>query len=77
VRRSGSPACGVGKSTLAFAVEAALLARGRPAYVLDGDNVRRACAPTGLRRGRPPENVRRVAEVARLFADAGTVRSSR
>jgi bifunctional enzyme CysN/CysC len=69
---TGLPASG--KSTLAFAVEAALLARGRPAYVLDGDNVRTGlCSDLGFGADDRRENVRRVAEVARLFADAGTV----
>lgn len=63
---------GSGKSTLTRALEARLHARGVRVYVLDGDNVRH-----GLNRdlGFAPEdrteNVRRVAEVARLMADAG------
>ncbi|CAA9494731.1 MAG: Adenylylsulfate kinase [uncultured Solirubrobacteraceae bacterium] len=69
---TGLPASG--KSTLAFAVEAALLARGRAAYVLDGDNVRTGlCSDLGFGADDRRENVRRVAEVARLFADAGTL----
>ena len=69
---TGLPASG--KSTLAFAVEAALLAGGRPAYVLDGDNVRTGlCSDLGFGADDRRENVRRVAEVARLFADAGTL----
>src|SRR5580698_299147 len=65
---------GSGKSTLAAAVEESLVASGRPAYRLDGDNIRSglnsdlAFTPEG--RG---ENVRRVAEVALLFADAGLI----
>lgn len=65
---------GSGKSTLAMAVERRLFARGMNVYVLDGDNVR-----SGLNRdlGFAPadrtENIRRVAEVAALFADAGTI----
>ncbi len=65
---------GSGKSTVAYAVEEALVARGIAAYVLDGDNVR-----MGLNRdlGFSPEdrteNVRRVGEVCRLFVDAGLV----
>lgn len=63
---------GSGKSTLAFELEHALVQQGYPAYVLDGDNVRH-----GLNRelGFSPqdrhENIRRIAEVARLLNDAG------
>ncbi|MFQ5557978.1 MAG: adenylyl-sulfate kinase [Acidimicrobiales bacterium] len=65
---------GSGKSTLAFAVEERLVSRGVLAYVLDGDNIR-----FGLNRdlGFSPsdrtENIRRIGEVCRLFADAGVV----
>ncbi len=65
---------GSGKSTVAVALERALLERGRPAYRLDGDNVR-----LGLNAGLTfsaadrVENIRRVGEVAKLFADAGLV----
>ena len=65
---------GAGKSTIAMAVERQLFARGHFAYVLDGDNVR-----SGLNRdlGFSPEdrteNIRRVGEVAALFADAGAI----
>jgi adenylyl-sulfate kinase len=69
---TGLPASG--KSTIAFAVEAALQERGRSAYVLDGDNVRHGlCGDLGFSAEDRRENVRRVSEVARLFADAGTV----
>ncbi|HEU4976230.1 MAG TPA: adenylyl-sulfate kinase [Baekduia sp.] len=69
---TGLPASG--KSTIAFAVEAALIERGRAAYVLDGDNVRHGlCGDLGFSADDRRENVRRVAEVARLVADAGTV----
>lgn len=63
---------GSGKSTLAHAVEARLFSVGTRSYVLDGDNVR-----TGLNKdlGLSPEdrkeNVRRIAEVAKLMVDAG------
>ncbi|KQU81060.1 hypothetical protein ASE08_12430 [Rhizobacter sp. Root16D2] len=63
---------GAGKSTLAAALEHALLLAGRPVLVLDGDVVRE-----GLNRGLGfstadrEENVRRVAEVARLANEAG------
>jgi len=65
---------GAGKTTIAFALESYLVARGIPAYGLDGDNVR-----TGLNKnlGFAPEdreeNIRRVGEVAKLFADSGVV----
>jgi adenylyl-sulfate kinase len=69
---TGLPASG--KSTIAFGVEAALLAQGRTAYTLDGDNVRHGlCGDLGFDAVSRRENVRRVAEVACLFADAGTV----
>merc|ERR1712212_199826 len=65
---------GAGKTTISFALEEYLVARGIPAYGLDGDNVR-----TGLNKnlGFAPEdreeNIRRVAEVGKLFADSGVV----
>jgi len=65
---------GSGKSTIARALEARLVEDGRFAYVLDGDNVR-----YGLNRdlGFSPEdrreNMRRIGEVAHLFADAGCI----
>lgn len=69
---TGLPASG--KSTMAFAIEAALHEQGRAAYVLDGDNVRHGlCADLKFSPEDRRENVRRVAEVARLFADSGTV----
>ena len=65
---------GSGKSTVATAVEKVLLAAGRPAYVLDGDNIRHGLnADLGFTAEDRDENVRRVAEVGRLFADAGVV----
>lgn len=65
---------GSGKSTVAFAVERALVAAGRPAYVLDGDNLRHGLnGDLGFSAVDRSENVRRVGEVARLFADAGVV----
>jgi adenylyl-sulfate kinase len=63
-----------GKSTLAFALEHRLIAAGRACYVLDGDNVRH-----GLNRdlGFTPEdrseNIRRIAEVAKLMNEAGLI----
>jgi bifunctional enzyme CysN/CysC len=65
---------GSGKSSLAYALEKRLFDDGRLCYVIDGDNVRH-----GLNRdlGFAPEdraeNLRRVAEVARLFNDAGVI----
>ena len=65
---------GSGKSTVATAVEKALLGQGRPSYVLDGDNIRMGLnGDLGFTAADRDENVRRVAEVGRLFADAGVV----
>ena len=65
---------GSGKSTIAVAAEAELLRAGRPAYVLDGDNLRHGLnAGLGFSEADRDENVRRVGEVALLMADAGTV----
>jgi adenylyl-sulfate kinase len=63
-----------GKSTVAAAVEARLLAAGRPAYMLDGDNLRHGLnSDLGFSAEDRAENVRRTAEVAALMADAGVV----
>jgi adenylylsulfate kinase len=65
---------GSGKSTIAHALEARLHASGHASYVLDGDNVRH-----GLNRDLTfspedrTENIRRIGEVAALFADAGLI----
>jgi len=65
---------GSGKSTVAIAVERLLVARGQVAYVLDGDNLRLGLnGDLGFSAEDRTENVRRVGEVARLFADAGAV----
>jgi bifunctional enzyme CysN/CysC len=65
---------GSGKSTIASEVERRLLAAGRPAYLLDGDNLRHGLnGDLGFSAADRSENIRRVAEVARLFADAGAV----
>ncbi len=65
---------GSGKSTVAVEVERALVAEGRPAYLLDGDNVRHGLnGDLGFSAEDRAENVRRVGHVARLFADAGVV----
>ena len=65
---------GSGKSTIAVALEEHLLAAGRACYRLDGDNLRHGLnADLGFAEADRTENVRRVGEVARLFADAGLV----
>ena len=69
---TGLPASG--KSTIAVALEAALLGRGRAAYLLDGDNLRHGLnGDLGFTAADRSENVRRTGAVARLFADAGMV----
>jgi bifunctional enzyme CysN/CysC len=69
---TGLPASG--KSTLAAAAEARLLASGRSAYLLDGDNLRHGLnGDLGFSPEHRRENVRRTAEVAGLLADAGVV----
>ena len=63
-----------GKSTLAFTLEHALLKRNRLAYVLDGDNVRHGLNKNlGFTAEDREENIRRIGEVAKLFADAGFI----
>lgn len=65
---------GSGKSTVAVEVERLLVDRGRPAYLLDGDNLRQGLnGDLGFSAADRAENVRRVGEVARLFADGGVV----
>jgi bifunctional enzyme CysN/CysC len=65
---------GSGKSTVAAAVERRLTEQGRPAYMLDGDNLRQGLnGDLGFSAEERDENVRRVSEVARLFADAGVI----
>ena len=65
---------GSGKSAIAAATEERLIASGRWAYRLDGDNLRhRVCGDLGFNREDRAENARRVAELAALFADAGCV----
>jgi adenylyl-sulfate kinase len=69
---TGLPASG--KSTIAVAVEERLLSAGRPAYMLDGDNLRHGLnGNLGFSPEDRSENIRRTAHVARLFADAGVV----
>lgn len=65
---------GSGKSTVAAAMERLLVESGRPAYLLDGDNLRHGLnGDLGFGAADRDENVRRASEVARLFADAGLV----
>lgn len=63
-----------GKSTLAFALERLLIEAGHPCYVLDGDNVRHGLnSNLGFSAEDRSENIRRVAEVAKLMNDAGLI----
>ncbi|WP_149361781.1 adenylyl-sulfate kinase [Lolliginicoccus suaedae] len=65
---------GAGKSTLACELERALIEAGQPAYRLDGDNMRHGLnSDLGFTMADRSENVRRLAEVARLLADSGLV----
>lgn len=65
---------GAGKSTIANGVEKRLHALGRHCYLLDGDNVRHGLnKDLGFTEADRVENVRRVAEVARLMVDAGLI----
>src|SRR4029453_16378848 len=63
-----------GKSTIANLVEKRLYALGRHTYLLDGDNVRHGLnKDLGFKEADRVENIRRVAEVAKLMADAGLI----
>ncbi|HVS39413.1 MAG TPA: adenylyl-sulfate kinase [Gemmataceae bacterium] len=65
---------GSGKSTIAFTLEHALVSRGRLAYVLDGDNIRHGLNKNlGFSAADREENIRRIGEVAKLFADCGVL----
>jgi len=65
---------GSGKSTVANLIEKKLAVEGRHAYILDGDNVRHGLnKDLGFTEEARVENIRRVAEVARLMADAGLI----
>jgi bifunctional enzyme CysN/CysC len=65
---------GSGKSTIANLLEKKLHAAGRHTYILDGDNVRHGLnRDLGFTEEDRVENIRRVAEVARLMADAGLI----
>ena len=65
---------GSGKSTLAGNVESVLHKKGYKTYILDGDNLRLGLnSDLGFSKRDRAENIRRVAEVARLFNEAGTI----
>ena len=65
---------GSGKSTIAFTLEHALVQSGRLAYVLDGDNIRHGLNKNlGFSAADREENIRRIGEVAKLFADCGVL----
>lgn len=63
-----------GKSTIACILEQMLLAKQKPAYRLDGDNIRMGLNKNlGFTAEDRTENIRRIGEVAKLFADAGVI----
>jgi len=65
---------GSGKSTIAVVLEQVLLERGKHAYRLDGDNIRHGLNKNlGFSAEDRAENIRRIGEVAKLFADAGII----
>lgn len=65
---------GAGKTTVGFALEEYLVSHAIPCYSLDGDNIRHGLNKNlGFTSVDREENIRRVAEVAKLFADAGLV----
>lgn len=65
---------GSGKSTIANALDVALHKRGYHTFLLDGDNVRHGlCKDLGFSDDDREENIRRVGEVCKLFADAGLI----
>jgi adenylyl-sulfate kinase len=69
---TGLPAAG--KSTIASGVEVRLVDAGRPAFLLDGDNLRHGLnGDLGFDEGARTENVRRTAHVARLLAESGSI----
>jgi bifunctional enzyme CysN/CysC len=81
-RRNGHPGCivwltglsGSGKTTIATELERELFNLGKQSYVLDGDNIRHGlCSDLAFSPNDRRENIRRVGEVAKLFADAGNV----
>lgn len=65
---------GSGKSTLAFLLEHLLVEQNYKTYVLDGDNIRHGLnSNLGFSAADREENIRRVGEVSKLFADAGMI----
>ncbi|NTV95051.1 MAG: adenylyl-sulfate kinase [Thiobacillus sp.] len=65
---------GAGKSTLAHAVEEALHQAGSRTFVFDGDNVRHGlCSDLGFSVEDRTENIRRIGEMTKLFAEAGVI----
>lgn len=65
---------GSGKSTIAFTAEHELVSKGRLAYVLDGDNIRHGLNKNlGFSAEDRTENIRRIGEVGKLFADTGAI----
>lgn len=65
---------GSGKSTIAYTAEHALVENGHLAYVLDGDNIRHGLNKNlGFSPEDRTENIRRIGEVAKLFADTGVL----
>uniref|UniRef100_A0AAY4DA49 Uncharacterized protein n=1 Tax=Denticeps clupeoides TaxID=299321 RepID=A0AAY4DA49_9TELE len=65
---------GAGKTTVGFALEEYLVSHAIPCYSLDGDNIRHGLNKNlGFTSADREENIRRIAEVAKLFADAGLV----
>ncbi|GGK34534.1 adenylyl-sulfate kinase [Nocardia camponoti] len=69
---TGLPASG--KSTVAVALERALVSRKHVAYLIDGDNIRHGISDDlGFSPGDRAENIRRVGHLTRLFADAGVI----
>lgn len=80
VKRDASPVIwltglsGSGKSTIANELELALENKGVKSYVLDGDNIRCGLnSDLGFSDEDRKENIRRIAEVAKLFSDSGTI----
>jgi adenylyl-sulfate kinase len=63
-----------GKSTIGAAIEECLVERGMHAYLLDGDNMRHGiCGDLGFSQADREANIRRVGDVACLFADSGSI----
>jgi adenylylsulfate kinase len=65
---------GSGKSTLAIGLQSELHKAGKLCYILDGDNMRAGLnSNLGFSEAERTENIRRIAEVAKLFSDAGVI----